>query len=65
MGQDDIFRIIKRSRGVWFSKSNLKPLVSCNDASLNRSISRLVKFSRCYGLRTRKGIKGKNFIRFD
>lgn len=64
MGQEDIIPILKANRRKWFSKTELKPLIKINDRNLTKNISRLVKFSKCYGLKTKRNKKGKNFLRF-
>jgi hypothetical protein len=65
MSQYDVLNILKNNKKKWFSKSNLRGLVDCNDSTLTRNISKLTKYSSTYGLKTKKGKKGKNFIRFD
>jgi len=65
MSQYDVLNILKQNKKKWFSKSNLKGLVNCNDSTLVRNISKLTKYSSMYGIKTKKGKKGKNLIRFD
>lgn len=65
MGQDDIINFLKLNRKKWFSKANLKGKIPVNDSTLVKNISKCVKYSSYYGLKTKKGKKGKNFLRFD
>lgn len=64
MSQDEILNILRSHKGRFFSRKELKPLVKCNEVNLVRNVSRLVKFAPFYGLKTKKGKHGKNFIRF-
>jgi len=65
MSQEELIPILKANRRKWFSKTEFRPFVSITEQNLVRSVSRLCKYSACYGLKTKKGKKGKNFLRFD
>ena len=63
MSQDSIIDILKKNRRKWFSASSLKGQADCNDVNVVRNVSRLVKFSKMYGIDVKKGKRRKNFIR--
>ena len=63
MSQDSIIDILKKNRKKWFSASDFKGKIDCNDVNIVRNVSRIVKYKNVYGIRVKKGKRNKNFIR--